>query len=422
MRPFKFDRKTLAVVILLVSLGGLGYIQYRMLSAYYTLSREKLDQQISATLEQTGEETYDRTLLSNLISAIVTGDTVSFPVGIDSLRSAGTRFYKMYLTDRFSRANLPAGFEFAVLDQLTGEVFLASENYAGGAQWIGNYNLPLEGIIARDCACAPYLNVRFNRIESILLQGLGPIFWPALVCFVLLIVGFYLLLRILREQHYLDRVKNDFINNLTHELKTPVFSISLAARMMREKQEEDISPYLDRMERDIAQLKGNVEQVLELASIEDRHSLLHLEKVEVGEFMERWREGLKGHPDASRLQWQLSDTGAKILADPLHLRNALNNLVDNALKYSREEVLITVEVLPREVVWRVRDQGSGIDKVHQEAIFTKFYRVNNGGGNVRGYGLGLSYVRQVVEMMKGSVAVVSQAGKGSTFEIKLNKA
>ena len=408
-------------MILVISLGGLLYIQYRMLTAYYSLSREKLDQQIALTLTRTGEETYERTLLSNLISAIVTEDTVSFPIGMDSLRRAGTRFYGMYLEDRFNQEGLPSGFEFAVLDQLTGKTYLASKNYSQEVQWLGNYKLPLEGVITQDCGCAPYLNVRFSGFESILLQGIQPVLLPALACFLLLVLGFYLLLRILREQRYLDRVKNDFINNLTHELKTPVFSISLATRLMKEKKDADMDTYLRRVEQDIEYLKGNVEKVLELASIEDEKSLLQLGKLPIRDFMNRWRNELQGHTESDRIRWESGSEEAVIMADESHLKNALNNLVDNALKYSGNEVEVRLEIHPGHVVWRIHDQGPGIEKIHQEAVFSKFYRVNRQGGQVRGYGLGLSYVRQVIEMMKGTVRLESRPGEGSMFEIKLKR-
>ncbi len=421
MRRFKLDGKTVAVTILLVSLGALGYIQYLMLSEYYTLSREKFDQQMANTLAQMGDETYERTMLSNLISAIIREDTVSFPVGIDSLRNAGTQFYRMYLTDRFARANLPTRFEFAIIDQLTNTTYLSSKEYAGGIQWIGNYKVPLEGVIARDCGCAPYLNVRFNRIESVLLQGIQPILLPALACFLLLIIGFFLLLRILREQKYLDRVKNDFINNLTHELKTPVFSISLATRLMREKSDGSMDKYLGQVEQDIAHLKGNVEKVLELASIEDRNNLLNEEEVELPAIFQEWRKEYEGHPEEKRVHVQEEVPQAKIKVDRTHFINALNNLVDNALKYGDAEqpAEVTIRKNGSWAVFAVRDYGEGIDKGDQAAIFNKFYRGKNDQARVRGYGLGLSYVRQVIQMMNGSVSVMSAPDKGSIFEIKL---
>ncbi len=419
MRP---DRKSIAVIILVIALGGLGFIQYRMLGAYYSLSRAKMDQQISMTLAETGDENYDRTLLSNLISAIITEDTLAFPVSLDSLRNAGTQFYRMYLTDRFARANLPTSFEFAITDQITRETYLATENYSSGIQWVGNYKLPLAGVIQRDCGCAPFLNVRFSRMEAVLFRGIEPVLVPAIACFLLLIVGFYLLLRILREQKYLDRVKTDFINNLTHELKTPVFSISLATRIMREKNDGSMNKYLDRVEKDIDQLKGNVEKVLELASIENRKNLLDAEKLNARDFLEEWKSEQDNEGMIQLVEWE-SDLpeNAFIKADAAHLRNALNNLLDNAFKYGGEEQKVKVisRVENDEVLFSVTDKGPGIDKSEHEAIFGKFYRVQNGHAAARGYGLGLSYVRQVIKMMNGTVAVTSAPHEGSTFMIKL---
>jgi two-component system phosphate regulon sensor histidine kinase PhoR len=418
MRRIQPDRKTWAVIILIVALGGLGIVQYLMISQYYVLSRTKLDQQIWLTLTETQEENYDRTVISNLLSSVIRKDTTLYRVSRDSLQSAGPVIYRMYLTNKLTRENIPTDFEFAVRDHITMANYLESDNFSASEDWVNRYTLPLAGVIAQDCSCAPYLDIRFPSLRTPVIQGMKKMIVPALACFALLIIGFILLLRILREQKYLDHVKNDFINNLTHELKTPVFSISLAAKLLKEKGASD--EYISRIESDVEHLKGNVDKVLELASLEDSKSLLHRDRVAVGDFIRQWRSSAV-YPD-SRLEWDvdLSDD-IEVNADREHLQNALNNLVDNALKYDMDEnpVRITVRNDRNSVVFGIHDQGPGIDKPEQEAIFAKFYRVKNGHARARGYGLGLSYTRQVIEMMKGKVSVESSPGKGSTFEIKL---
>jgi two-component system phosphate regulon sensor histidine kinase PhoR len=414
--PFFSDRRSLAVVLLVVALCGLGWIQYTILQQYYSLSREKYDQEVAITLSRMGEETYERDLLSNLISAIILEDTVSFPVGLDSLRAAGTQFYNMYITDRFKQAGLSTSFEFSVMDRITNNTYFASKGYAGGVQGLGNYKIPLEGVITSDCGCAPYLNIRFTSLDTLLLREIHPIIWPAIGCFILLLAGFYLLFRLLQEQKYLERVKNDFINNLTHELKTPIFSISLATALIRSKASADLQPYVKNLEKDIDQLKEHVEKVLELASLENTSQVIQLQTIQIDEFIENsFAENSDG-----RIRFQLQSEKTKIKADPVHLRNAIKNLMENALKYSDGEVVLSTTIINNGVNVSVRDFGNGISREHQEAIFEKFYRINGTSGHeVKGFGLGLSYVKQVVKLMNGTVAVSSTASEGSTFSIKL---
>lgn len=414
------DRRLPAVVLIVISLAGLGWVQYRMIYRYYNLSREKYDQRVVTTLSQMGEENYRRTLLSNLISAIVTRDTLSFPVGMDSLRSAGTHFLNMYITDKFRQAGLSDSFEFAVRDRISHQTYLSSKQYKAGSQWLGNYNIPFEGTISQDCRCAPYLNIRFNRLGAIIFDSLGSVLYAAIAFFLILLIGFYLLIRILREQQYLDRVKNEFINNLTHEIKTPVFSLSLATRLMKEKPDYDLGTYLTQVEKQVAHLKENVEKVLELASIENSQQLLQLQTVRLDTLVADTVRDFSLAHSQHLVSTSLEAGMAMVRIDPVHLKNALNNLLDNALKYGGPDkpVLILTSADSRMVKIIVRDQGKGIDKEHQEAVFEKFYRVKN-GSQIAGFGLGLSYVKQVVQMMHGSVSLSSTPDQGSSFNIQL---
>ena len=180
--------------------------------------------------------------------------------------------------------------------------------------------------------------------------------------------------------------------------------------------------YLDLIEKDISQLKKSVDKVLELGSIEHGGKLLNMERVSTSEFMHDLKMVLEETHESSRLRWNDDLEGeAWIKVDREHLQNALKNLIDNALKYDRNggPVDITTHKTGDAVIFGIKDHGPGINKADQEAIFAKFYRINNSDAAARGYGLGLSYTRQVVEMMKGRILVNSVSGKGSTFSIEL---
>jgi signal transduction histidine kinase len=150
--------------------------------------------------------------------------------------------------------------------------------------------------------------------------------------------------------------------------------------------------------------------------------LLNIEKIALDELVNTWKEQIQATADASRITWDVElDDSVMVKADRKHLRNAWKNLVENALKYDNKDQPVKIKVCKNgeTALISVEDHGPGIDKSDQEAIFAKFYRVNNSQASARGYGLGLSYTRQVIEMMNGHVSLSSIPGKGSTFTIEL---
>ncbi|MCA6074813.1 sensor histidine kinase [Fulvivirga sedimenti] len=417
--PYRITREKSYIIMLVIilSLVGLGFIQYLMLRSNLTVSKEKYDQRIAETLALTGDEIYNRTPFSNLLSAIIRQDTVTFPIGLDSLKSAGSQFYRMYLTDRLTRAGISSTFEFAVKDRINGDIYFSSEQFEQGFQEEGNYKIPIEGIIASDCRCAPYLNIRivdYNR------QFWNNVWWyviPAIIFLVLLTAGFVLLIRIVREQRFLNEVKNDFINHLTHEIKTPVFASSLSLKILEQKSGPDLMPYIQTARTKIEFVKMNVEKILELASLENSNKVLKLETIEtaklVGESVKNIQEL---NPEREFIVQ--SECDCEVLADSYHLKNAVINLLENAIKFSNDRIEIGCEAADSMVRISIRDYGEGIDPELRDDIFKKFFRARNG---VPGFGIGLSYVKQVVSMMGGSISIESTPGRGSLFTIHIPK-
>ncbi len=409
------EKSYIIMLVIIFSLIGLGIIQYLMLKSNLTVSKEKYDQRIAETLAFTGDEISIRTPFTNLLSAIIRQDTVAFPIGLDSLKSAGSKFYRMYLTDRFARAGISSSFEFVVKDRIDDKVYFASENFTQEFQKEGNYKIPIEGIIASDCKCAPYLNIRITDYNR---QFWDNVWWyviPAIIFLLLLTAGFILLIRVVREQRFLNEVKNDFINHLTHEIKTPVFATSLSLKILQQKSDPALLPFVETARKKIDFVKMNVEKILELASLENSSKVLKLEPVNMGDLLRvcvNYMEEV--HPER---EFRIDSNCERVVqGDAYHLQNALVNLIDNAIKYSSDSIEISCMESGDMVEVSVRDFGEGIEIGIQEDIFKKFYRVKSG---VPGFGIGLSYVKQVVSMMGGAVRVESSPGKGSLFTIQL---
>ncbi len=246
----------------------------------------------------------------------------------------------------------------------------------------------------------------------------------------LTILSFLLLLRNLVQQRKLTQLKNDFISNITHELKTPIATVSVAIEALKNfnalNDPKRTSEYLDISENELQRLSLLVDKVLRLSmfekqQIELRHENFNLQKL-VEEVVSSMR--LQFEKYKAKINVRLEGENFTLKGDQLHITSVLFNLLDNALKYSKANPAIEVSLTEREQEFEmsVTDNGIGISPEYRKKIFDKFFRVPTGDThNVKGYGLGLSYVAYVVQRHNGQMDVESQPGIGSRFTIKLPK-
>ncbi len=243
------------------------------------------------------------------------------------------------------------------------------------------------------------------------------------------IVSFILLYRTLLKQRRLAELKNDFIGNITHELKTPIATVSVAVEALKNfnalQDRERTKEYLDISANELQRLSLLVDKVLKLSMFERKELELKLEPVDLREVVKEVTDSLRLQIEKSRAQVNISATGDTFLeADRLHLLSVVFNLVDNALKYSSGEPVIQIVLAGNDqsVQLSVSDNGIGIAPEYQARIFEKFFRVPAGNThNAKGYGLGLSYVAQVVEKHRGKISVESKLNKGTRIVIDLPK-
>jgi two-component system phosphate regulon sensor histidine kinase PhoR len=253
------------------------------------------------------------------------------------------------------------------------------------------------------------------------LAGSGLLLLVMIGCF------YFAVLTILRQKK-LAIVKNDFINNMTHEFKTPITSISLATQLLQEElkpgKNESLLRYLGIIKDENARLGQQVERVLQTAQMEREEITLKRKKVDLTALIHQVVEINGPLIDSvnGSLQLFLGEHPAILEVDEVHISNVLNNLIDNAVKYSPSNPHIEIEVTEQGqgISIQVNDQGIGMPKEALNSIFDAFYRVPTGNvHNVKGFGLGLSYVKKIVEAHGGKVQVKSKLGEGSTFEIYL---
>ena len=253
------------------------------------------------------------------------------------------------------------------------------------------------------------------------LAGSGLLLLVMIGCF------YFAVLTILRQKK-LALVKNDFINNMTHEFKTPITSISLATQLLQEElkpgKNESMLRYLGIIKEENTRLGQQVERVLQTAQMEREEITLKRKSVDVTALIQHVAEINGPLLDSVNgvLSLDLADLPPHISLDEVHISNVLNNLVDNAVKYSPSNPKVEIHAHQQDqgVLISVKDQGMGMPKEALSNIFDAFYRVPTGNvHNVKGFGLGLSYVKKIVEAHGGKVNVKSKLGDGSTFEIYL---
>jgi signal transduction histidine kinase len=223
-------------------------------------------------------------------------------------------------------------------------------------------------------------------------------------------------------------MKSDFVNNMTHEFKTPLASISLAAQMLHDggvsKTPETLKHISGVIYDESRRLRFQVEKVLQMAMFDKDKANLKLELIDINEIIDNVciNFGIRIDTKQGELITEFKATESWVMADEVHITNAIYNLLDNALKYSPEKPRIVVKTWneKNKLIFSVKDYGIGIKKEEIKRIFEKFYRVSTGNlHNVKGFGLGLAYVKKVIENHKGQIKVESQLDLSTEFIICL---
>ncbi len=271
-----------------------------------------------------------------------------------------------------------------------------------------------------------YLNIDFPGKKNYLLsQAILPLSASGILLLVVIGCFSYAIMVILRQKK-ISEVKNDFINNMTHEFKTPIATVSLATEALQDDDIKGNKTFVDRyvsvIQEENKRLGMQVEKVLQIASLDKKDFKLKIEEANLHEIIEKALVNINilVEKRGGSISSQLLASNPIIEADKVHLTNIVYNLLDNANKYSPEapEIHIRTENISTGVILKITDKGIGMSKEASQKIFDKFYRVSTGNvHDVKGFGLGLSYVKNIIDMHQGSINVKSEPGKGSTFKI-----
>lgn len=327
-------------------------------------------------------------------------------------------------------ANLPI--EFAVTTP-TGEFELLSKGFekawwdstryqrrAYAIRTYSGYDSEFSGLEAL-VVITPYFDLPILSSLKWVLAG-------AILFMGVIIAAFYVTIRTLLNQKKLSEIKSDFINNMTHEFKTPIATISLAVDALKNEkvqaEPERAKYFTGIIKEENIRMNKHVETILQAALMEKEEFRLNTKAVLVHKIISQTIEKyqLQLQKQEGQVQLLLNATNCMIEADEVHFTNAISNLIDNAIKYSNgpPNITVTTHNTHKHLVIQIADKGIGMSRETEKRIFEKFYRAHTGNiHQVKGFGLGMSYVKSVIDAHEGSIKVSSTLGKGSTFTVEM---
>ena len=431
-------------VLIIVSLLGIIYIQYSWLKNMLLLKEDQMKEKI-----------YNVTKSISTDLSQYKGAPAPVNHGFPSLNDDLTPdFFKPYLVgNRFTSQEVyqkihaafaaekmhEVPFEFALVILNAGEMGNVERKSENFEQWYNDtvnhltYNHFLvspSGSATENLASDEMLIVVVPQISDIVFRDLRPRIAAAILFTLVIVTAFYLTLHTMLRQKKLSEIRNDFINNMTHEFKTPIATISLAVDAIKnekvQRDAEKLKYFSGIIKEENQRMNRQVETILKSALMDRQEVQLNLKPLHVHEiirdvadnFMLRLQEKQGG------VEINLNATEDLIEGDEVHISNLVNNLMDNAVKYSKEnvppQICITTSSNGKKFIVRMEDNGIGMTRETVKRIFEKFYRAHTGNiHNVKGFGLGLSYVKTVVEAHEGAIKAESTLGKGSCFTIEI---
>lgn len=317
------------------------------------------------------------------------------------------------------KRKIDSEYQFEITDLLAKQKFLypeKGEDYIKAAESI-NYPLGSYGNTNIKVTITSFDHYIFSNMKWALFVSIFLVIFSA-ACL------FYMLYTIIRQKQ-ISEMKNDFVSNMTHEFKTPIATVSAAMEAIQTFRqmghEEKTDKYVDISKKELKKLNNLVENILNISVYDKKDFALNIQELDICEFIKECIKNYKINNHNLHISFDY-DEECIIKVDRFHFQNAITNLIDNAIKYSEKTKVVEIRLYKQNgrLFIAVKDYGKGISKEQQKHIFDKFYRAHTGDVHkVKGYGLGLSYVKKIVEKHKGSISVNSSVGKGSEFFISL---
>ncbi len=426
--------------LVFLSLIGLIFFQFLWIKSAKDAKEQQFEDNINNSLPDAANElTADRALLipqGGKSNPLFPNDRLHYELFRPSVVQ---RFSKTEIRDiikkSFEKHNLRSiNFEFAVTPvSVVGEEVMSEKFMSFYIDSTNNRNRrhiillePQSGSNFENVSQGEYLVVIVPYQSNIIWKSMRWFIAGAILFTAIITTAFFLTIRTLLKQKKLSEIKSDFINNMTHEFKTPLATISLAVDALRNDKvinDRDKTNYFTSIiKEENKRMNKQVETILKAALLDKQEVEVNLKNLSAHELIESALNNimLQVKEKEGTIDVQLNATKYMIMADEVHFTNLINNLLDNAVKYARENlhIKLTTSNVSNHLRIRIEDNGIGMNKETLSRIFEKFYRAHTGNiHNVKGFGLGLSYVKTMVEAHKGTIKAESTPGRGSTFTV-----
>lgn len=441
-------KKIFPVIIGLISLSLIGiiYIQVSWLNNMVLLREDQLRDKIENVTGNVSRELsqYKGTppVTSRKLSPFEDEFTTSEyfkPYLVGSRLTSQEIYEKIHKAFRENKLE-EVPFEFALAVFNSGEYGYMERQSPNFLEWYddsirhhsyNHYILAPSGSATENLTSDEVLIVVVPEISKMVFTDLRPQFIGAMLFTLVIITAFALTVRTMLRQKKLSEIKNDFINNMTHEFKTPIATISLAVDALKnekvQKDPQKLGYFSSIIKEENQRMNRQVETILKSALMDRQEIQLNLKPLHVHQIIQDVADNfiLRLQEKQGMLETNLDATEDLIEGDEVHISNLVNNLMDNAVKYSKENVPPVIRINTssngKKFTLRMEDNGIGMTRETVKRIFEKFYRAHTGNiHNVKGFGLGLSYVKSVVEAHEGQIRAESVLGKGSSFTIELD--
>lgn len=410
----------LIVILATLSITGITITQLYWVRRAFDLKEAEFERTVTAALYNVAQQIYDiNDTPSPSNNPVKQLSTNYFVVMVNNELNA--RLLEFLLRTEFEKRNIMVDFEYGIYDCTHEKIIY------------GNY-VPLKSKQKNISNSLPqwsthgyYFGVQFPNREAHIINQMG--IWSfSSVVLLLVIVFFAYTLFVILKQKRLSEVQKDFINNMTHEFKTPISTIAVSAEVLKDpnivNQPERLLNYTTIIEKENLRLKQQVERVLQMARLDKEDIGLKKERVEMNQLIQDAirNTSVALHERRGKVKEECDSSPCLLHVDKLHITNALANLLDNAIKYCRVEPEIIIKTWhhAKGITVEVQDNGIGISSENHKRVFQQFFRVPTGNvHDVKGFGLGLSYVKTIIEAHGGTITLRSEVGKGSLFRFFL---
>ena len=414
--------KSLKYIIFLatISIAGVFLIQFAFLKSSYNFSEKQFRESASVALKEVAWQILLASGNSANFDSITPVEIISGNMYLVNVNSAiDKELLKDQLIEQLKQHEIYTEFEFSIFDPEVEHMDIGTLITGTKEELVSNYTFPVNENYTN------YFAIHFPDRSSFFSSQLSVwYFLTGLLVIVLLFFGYTL--SVIIKQRQLSEVQKNFINNLTHELKTPISSIALSANVLNNKEilktPKRLFEYARIIQEQNKRLSKNVEKVLNLASIEKSRIHLSLEEINIEEILKETSEQFKqtDFGQKANISFKLNKTKEIIFADKFHFSNLILNILENSTKYCEKNPRIVIILSKRKTTIKLDflDNGIGISKDQRKKIFKKFYRVPTGNiHNVKGFGLGLDYVLKIVNAHKWKIKVGENPNGGSIFTL-----